>query len=111
MIPDKTTLAPAPTPRTWSATQTVPVLSTLHISRRDDLDLSADNREDATALPSGGPGYLIRLPSPADPWPDDAWPDFDGVQLLRHCHRLGYRWIMLDPDGDVIDGIPTFDWT
>jgi hypothetical protein len=22
-----------------------------------------------------------------------------------------YRWIIVDPDGDVIDGISTFDWT
>ncbi len=106
--PDEITLAPAPDLTTCA--HMVPVLSTLHISRRDCLELYNGNRDDCTALPSG-PGYLVRLPTPADPWPDDAWPDFDGVAVLRHCHRLGYRWIMLDPDGDVIDGIPTFDWT
>ncbi len=32
------------------------------------------------------------------------------LDLMDHFSSLGYKYLRLDPDGEGIEGIPTFDW-
>lgn len=32
------------------------------------------------------------------------------VAVIQHFARLSYPYLRLDPDGDLVEGLPTFDW-
>lgn len=92
---------PGKTPRIMIA----PVISTEHIQREDDLLLY---NADYPMMARLEPGYLLRVS-------EDFAVDFEGysdafLHLLETFQHLGFEYLRLDPDGDVLDDLPRFKW-
>lgn len=93
----------------------VPVISTAHITKEDGAVLERSRGGchvcghplacGVLDVCSEGAQYLIT--TDAAVWEADAGAFKD---LLSHFAALGYRWIILDRDGDKIPGLTTFDW-
>ena len=95
----------------------VPVISTSHITAEDGALLSKGNAGchycghpaacGVLAVLSDGAGHLVST----DP---ELWEGCGTNKalddLLSQFRALGYPWIILDGEGDIIDGLPTFDW-
>ena len=87
----------------------VPVISTSHFPA-DDCDLLFDAQ--ATCLVGFNdeiPTAILHLEDFEQNLPLDRLAE-SSRQVLRHFHDLGYAYLRLDRDGDVVPGLPTFDW-
>jgi len=97
----------------------VPILeiSTAHISHETNDWISravefSDLGIDYTRLiiyPKATYGWLVLVPQ------DDLEETLEGVpedlqNLMRFAVERGAKWIMLDGDAPVVDGLPTFEW-
>lgn len=90
----------------------VPVISTSHVSASDGETILSEQALGFLATVSDGAGHLLST-DPAK------WKDIhhEGVVwsiniqfLMRDFHALGYPWIILDRDGEVLSDMPTFEW-
>jgi hypothetical protein len=93
-----------PSHETWI--MHVPVINTCHIQQEDDARLSQDDIGNGPVMADLKPGYLLSI---------DDLADFEGysdafLHLLETFHNLGFHYLRLDPDGNVLDDLPQFDW-
>jgi hypothetical protein len=85
----------------------VPVVSTAHISPTDDARLHQDDIGNGPVMADLKPGWLLLI--------EDFHDSFEGysdtfLHLLETFHDLGFHYLRLDPDGNDIDDLPTFEW-
>lgn len=95
--------------------QIVPVISNSHITREDGALLERSRGGchvcghplacGVLDVCSEGAQYLVT--TDLEPWELESTPLKD---VLSQFAALGYRWIILDRDGDVLKDLPTFDW-
>lgn len=96
----------------------LPVISTAHVEQATMNLLSHDNDFDLKVIPYPE-GAIISIPTC---WTDDGDPDeidpddadnglpTELAACLRWAGSHGFYWLRLDSDGDVIEGLRTFDW-
>lgn len=94
-------------PATESWIMTVPVISTAHIRPEDDARLQADDIGNGPVMADLKPGWLLLI--------EDFHDNFNGysdafLHLLETFHHLGFHYLRLDPDGNVLDDLPQFEW-
>lgn len=94
-------------------------LSTAHITKADGQLLAEATKD--TPLVCGvdprGYGTWLYVPTP------EVWRDYDFrskclaagyshdfCNLLQQVSAAGYLYLCLDRDGEVVDGLPQFDW-
>ena len=85
----------------------VPVVSTCHIHARDDAALAALCDESASVCELwDGTGYLLCIEE------GDRYDELtrEANDLIAQFATLGYSYLRLDPDGDVLPDVPKFDW-
>ena len=103
------TLSPIPG---LSSIMQMPHLSTAHITAEDGAQLRLNLVRDSLAVIERGRGHIIHFE------PDSIEDDFrsdhgfsrEFRDMLHYLARFGFGYVRLDPDGDVIPGLPTFDW-
>lgn len=96
-------------------TQTILVASTAHAE--SDHEIAALNSDRGAVTMDYDYGIMVYT------WnhcinddPDDSvektWCKYSkGIQqLMRICFDNGYEWLRLDCDGDIVDGVQTYDW-
>lgn len=92
----------------------VPVISSSHITAQDGRIL--------TEAPEDVEGHLCRLGDTGDilvmdeenknlitEW-QQAGLSSAFIDLMLRMRGLGYCYVRIDADGDVLDGLPTFEW-
>lgn len=87
-----------------------PVINTGHMLKSDDDRLRADERRERGAGPIMAdlqPGWLLLI--------EDFAHEFKGhsdafLHLLETFHNLGFHYLRLDPEGDVLEDLPRFEW-
>jgi hypothetical protein len=87
--------------RLWE--MTIPVLSTAHI-KETTLDALAAGSPERLALYPEGAFVRIQAGKFAD------IPELLPIAAWFRKHYPEEHWLRLDPDGDVIKGLPTFEW-
>lgn len=89
----------------------IPVISTAHITREVNDQLLADDNPWALHANLGGCGFFIFLDDLIDPAPQCLK---DLRDWLRKKEDAGIvdnsRWLRLDSDGQIVEGLPTYDW-
>ena len=101
----------------------VPVISTSHITESDGLRLGLCKREVFASEPGGDGSWQMvefeglmpgdRSTVVGDDFSDDFRPEHyspEFREVLAHFARLGYNYVRFDADGDLIVGLPAFDW-
>jgi hypothetical protein len=93
-----------PTHETWI--MHVPTVSTQHISPADNARLQQDDIGNGPVMAALNPGYLLSI---------DDLAEFEGysdafLHLLETFHHLGFHHLRLDPDGNLLDDLPQFEW-
>lgn len=83
----------------------VPVLSTAHIKENTLEKLASAPEEFLVIDYEEGAFVRINPYSPSKPPPEIRLL----VKWLRHAFPKQW-WIRLDRDGDIIDGLPVYDW-
>jgi hypothetical protein len=85
----------------------VPVVSTAHISPADDARLHQDDIGNAPVMADLNPGWLLSIDDLADF--EEGYSDAF-LHLIETFHNLGFHYLRLDPDGNDLDDLPTFEW-
>lgn len=85
----------------------VPVVNTAHMQLTDDERLKTDDIGNGPVMADLKPGWLLCI--------EDFASDFEGysdafLHLLETFHHLGFHHLRLDPDGNVLDDLPRFEW-
>lgn len=82
---------------------TIPVLSTGHVEQAT-MDL-LQSRPEFTTVACYDIGAFVVV---QDETYDDVPPDLEAIFVW--ARQQGHQWIRLDPDGDHVGGLPTYDW-
>jgi hypothetical protein len=88
----------------------VPVVSTAHMHKSDDQKLHTESYEtdmNHAVRMFGGLGYLLEIDDLADF--EEGYSDAF-LHLIETFHNLGFHYLRLDPDGNDLDDLPTFEW-
>lgn len=85
----------------------IPAISTAHITENDGALLRGLPVCDRILMEilSEGAGHMIRTG-----WAYNYHWSEPFRNLVKEFHALGYPWIILEADGDKIEGVPTFEW-
>jgi hypothetical protein len=87
----------------------IPVVCTSHITEPDhDLLECAEDHVPDLMFANLECGWIINLGS-VDPAELSSFSQAF-IDLLTKFHQLGYRFLRLDRDGDVLSGLQTFYW-
>ncbi len=98
---------------------TIPVVSAMHVQHLDLQSLSDHRPHEVYAHGSEGYWQMVHLGDPDEQHTVEDYEDYfqpsrytdEFRELLVFFSRLGYTVIRIDGDcGDVITGLPTFDW-
>jgi len=87
-----------------------PVINNQHIRKEDDETLQDDCAErtgPGMAMLSIG-AYLLDIDDLTE-WEGFGYSDAF-LHLLETFHHLGFHYLRLDPDGNVLDDLPRFEW-
>ena len=87
----------------------VPVVSTSMFPSEDVdvLELQAFWRNDGSGPKPNS--FILIVEDFPESWPiDDLAPST--VNLIRDISNLGYPYLRIDPDGEIVQGYKTFDW-
>lgn len=103
----KTTDYLANPPLTEAWLMHVPVVSTRHIELLDDDRLCGEDPGNGPVMADLKTGWLLHL--------EDFASNFEGysdtfLHLLETFYNLGFHYLRLDPDGNVLDDLPRFKW-
>jgi len=84
-----------------ASTKHIPAAENARMAAGDDLGLIVDNRSF---------GYLIYCGHPEENWsPQEFWST--GLwAILDRARSLGCGYLILDADGPVVEGLPTYEW-
>lgn len=90
----------------------VPHLSTAHITAEDGAQLRLNLSRDSLAIIENGFGHILHFE------PETIEEDFSNAtgfsrkfrDVLHYLGTAGFEYVRLDPDGDTLPGLPTFDW-
>lgn len=82
----------------------VPVISTSHFSQ-DDCDLLME-QEFCFMYDYDGRTAILIIEEPDNPEELSA----EAASLIERFRSLGYKYLRLDPNGDVLEGLPTYEW-
>lgn len=85
----------------------VPVISTGHITKEDGEIILMEGHPYILDKADDGAWTLVKT-SFAHWQGGGISPDFR--ELLQHFESRGYPWIILDRDGEIVEGLPTFEW-
>lgn len=85
----------------------VPVISTAHITAQDGqrLRANATSRDCVMDHDPDGAWHMVNTTAGVS-----VFASAEYNELLNAFADKGYPWIILDADGDKIEGVPTFDW-
>ena len=90
----------------------VPHLNTAHITAEDGAQLALNLTRDSLAIVERGHGHILHfeLESISDDFSDER--GFSPVfrDMLAYLAAAGFVYVRLDPDGDVLPGLPVFTW-
>ncbi len=106
---------PAPKPRTLEGSfhvMQVPVISTQHITAADGAQLLKAEPCDVLATLYESSGHIIHSDTDedlAEAFPPDRFSDAFRA-LVLHFRALGFEYLRIDSNGDVVPGLPTFAW-
>jgi hypothetical protein len=94
-----------------------PVISTAHITITDDKVLACQTCEYGLVMAILQPGYLLHISGYllhiSDLHDDADFPKGISAELKDLCLKfaaIGYDYLRLDPDGDILEDLPQFDW-
>lgn len=88
----------------------IPVLSTAHITEATNDRLSSDGGKNPWGHCAKYEfGYFLAVPA-SDTFTDAAQPPTDLQAIWTWARHRNIQWVRLDQAGDVIDGLPTYDW-
>lgn len=107
------TVIPPIEPREALETPRMLVLSTAHITHRTSLILDGKRPGPKPLLyPKGEYGWFIPIIDPLgyDSGEDVRWSLPDLLAIRQFAQAAGCGWIMLDCDGDTLEGLPTYEW-
>lgn len=80
-------------------------ISTAHISEQTALMLEfAPQKCDMPVYAMERYGWLIFVCS------QDETPYDDLNEVAKFAEQHHCEWVRLDPDGDIVDGLPVYDW-
>lgn len=105
---------PAQLSRLKQAHRIIPVISTAHITREDgkflldaypvrSYNLLLDSVRD-------GEDHIVGHLLKTDERATSGILSENLCKILRDFAALGYLWLILDVDGDIVAGLETFDW-
>ena len=80
----------------------VPVISTSHLPQ----DQCNTLYEGALMRDVGGQTCLFNI---SEPETFESYPA-ETVRLINYFSERGYHYLRLDPDGDIVEGLPLFEW-
>jgi hypothetical protein len=112
-------LAPAPAPAPAKPIipglehiMQVPHLSTVHITAEDGKQLALNLSSDSLAVIERGFGHILHFESEDldDDYSDEAGFSQSFRDMLHYLARDGFKYVRLDPDGDILPGLPVFTW-
>jgi hypothetical protein len=83
----------------------VPVITTSHFSQAD-CDLLYD-RESCFMCDNDGSSVILLIEEP-DNNPEEL--SAAGAVVLTHFRDLGYVYLRIDCSGEVVEGLPVYDW-
>jgi len=105
---DKIQLAASSLQEAHSAASAMLTVSTSHITAETAHNLNEkDGCYDLFVCPKGEYGWFIFVPHPSF-MPEGVPTDL--LTLLQRCQALNVQWLCLDCDGEIITGIPIYDW-
>ena len=93
------------------------VCSTSHIRRSDDRALWSGADAQHIIVHAMDPGWLIRIyfdeesQEERGKQPDDTPLSEEFWALLTWAYDRGFDWVLLDPDGPIVQDLITFEWS
>lgn len=97
-----------PTTDAW--VMAIPVLWTGHITEATNDRLSSDGGKNPWGHCAKYEfGYFLAVPA-SDTFTDAAQPPTDLQAIWTWARHRNIQWVRVDQAGDVIDGLPTYDW-
>jgi len=85
----------------------VPVISTFHITKEDGQRLALDDWRDSLAA-CHGDGHILHFEADSlDDFSEFSEPFQD---MISEFADLGYTYLRLDIDGEILPDLPTFEW-
>jgi hypothetical protein len=96
-------------PETKDEITTMICLSTAHLTEKSSQDFEGPHKIGTMPIfyEKKGYGWFVYVTGMVDG--DKGYPD-DLRAILAYARARGCTWIMLDQDGLVVDGLPTFEW-
>ena len=86
---------------------TIPVISTCHLHEETNAWFTRTPPPDVAAYKFGFFVYVGEAHSPLPPYNRA---DLKALFDWMHTTHPDLAWVRLDADGEVIDGLPTYDW-
>jgi len=90
----------------------VPVVSSQHVTKEDGARLAAAAQRDVLATLYDQTGHIVHWGDDEtieDAFPADRFSDAFRA-LVAHFHSQGYTYLRIDAHGEVVEGLPVFDW-
>lgn len=90
----------------------VPVVSSQHVTKEDGARLVAADSRDVLATIYDQTGHIVHWGDDEtieDAFPADRFSDAFRA-LVAHFHAQGYTYLRIDAHGEVVEGLPVFDW-